>query len=57
MPYYRVRELCPPFTKPKVFQLLHDGRLRAVKLDGLLLIERESLEELLRGAVPWGADG
>lgn len=57
VPYYRVRELCPPFSKPFVFTLLREGKLRGVKLGGVLLIERQSLEELLKSAEPWRPNG
>jgi len=55
-PYLRVKDLVAPrgvFSKPWLFARLREGRLRAVKLDGLLLIERASVRELLDSAEPW----
>jgi len=55
IPWFRVRELCPPFSKPKVYELLKSGRLRAVRLDGIVLVEAGSVEELLRSCDEWKA--
>jgi len=55
-PYQRVRDLISPrgpFSKAWIFARLREGRLRAVKLDGVLLIERASVRALLESAKPW----
>ena len=40
-------------SKPKVFEALKSGKLDGLKLDGVLLITRESYERWLATAVPW----
>jgi predicted DNA-binding transcriptional regulator AlpA len=40
-------------SKAWIFARLREGTLRARKLGGVLLIERESVDELLATAEPW----
>ena len=51
--YYRVRELCPPLSKTTVYRLLHQGKLRAIRLDGFLLIEGASVREWIESGEAW----
>jgi excisionase family DNA binding protein len=55
IPFYRVRELCPPLTKRYVHALIDSGELRACKLGGLLLIEADSVRAWLATAIPYAA--
>ena len=57
VPYCRVNDLIPPFSKPSIYRWLDEGLLRAVKLGGITLIEIESVHELLKTAEPWKAAG
>lgn len=50
IPYYRVRELCPPFSKSCVFRLLRHGQLKAIRVGRVLLIDGESVRQLLESA-------
>ena len=53
--FCRVRDIMAEWgvSKPWVFAQLKAGRLRGRKLGGVLLIERESLDEFLALAEPW----
>ena len=53
LPYVRVAELCPPLTRGYVNGLIRAGVLRAVRYNGLLLIERASVEEFVKSFKPW----
>ncbi len=50
----RPRDLTEAFgiSKPKVRRLIVEGKLIAVQLDGVCLIDRASVERLLASAVP-----
>lgn len=53
--FYRVRQIMEMtgISKGKVFQALRSGRLKGLKLDGVLLIPAESLDAWLAQAVPY----
>ena len=53
--FYRVREIMAltGVSKGKVYQALRDGRLKGLKLDGVLLIPAESFETWIAEALPW----
>lgn len=56
LPHCRVSDLTGdrgPLTKPTVYRYLKSGKLRAVRLDGITLIEIASVNELLDLAEPW----
>lgn len=56
MPYCRERDLTGdrgPLSKGSVYRYLKSGKLRAVRLDGITLIEIASVNELLDLAEPW----
>lgn len=50
----RIRDLtdCFGFSKAALFAAIKAGRLRAFKLDGVILLERESVEQYLASAKP-----
>jgi hypothetical protein len=54
-PWYRVSMLRAEYgvTKPWVFARLHDGTLRGRKIGGVLLIEGQSVRELIEAGEPW----
>jgi excisionase family DNA binding protein len=54
IPYYRVRELCPPLSKATVLRLVRSGDFRAIKCGSLLLIEAKSVDEWIASGKPWG---
>lgn len=52
----RVSDLTPPrgpLSKGTVYRYIKSGKLRAVRLDGITLIEVASVNELLGRAEPW----
>ena len=53
--WLRVRDIRADLgvSKPWVFARLKSGDLEAVKLDGVLLISRESYERYVSQATPW----
>ena len=53
--FYRVRDVTEitGVSKGKVFQALKSGRLKGLKLDGVLLIPAESFEDWVGTAVPY----
>ncbi len=55
--FVRVKDIVDALriSKPKVFQLLKQGRLRAIKVDGILFIEAQSVADWLRSGTPWNA--
>ena len=53
IPYFRIKELCPPLTKPHVRKLIASGVLRAIKRNGVVLIEANSVREWFEEAPLW----
>lgn len=56
VPFCRVADLVAPrgpFSRPTVYRYLSSGQLRARRLDGLTLVELESVRELLARAERW----
>ena len=53
--FYRVRDITfmTGISRSKVFQALQLGELKALKLDGILLIPTESFEAWIARAVPY----
>lgn len=51
--FFRPRELSPPLSRSTIYSLLNNGTLRAVRLEGLTLIEGASLRAWLAQGVPW----
>ncbi len=51
--YYRIGEICPPFSKSWVVRKLHAGDLRAVRVGGVVLITGQSLRQLLQSSTTW----
>ncbi len=51
--YYRVAELCPPFSKKWIDDRLRGGELEAVTLHGVKLITGPSLRAFLQSAKTW----
>ena len=55
-PFYRLRELCPPFSRTWVKARIADGSLKAGRLNGLTLISAASLDRLLE-QIEWRENG
>ena len=53
VPYCRMSQICPPFSRAWIHERIRDGSLEAVRLRGLVLIPRESVRKLLESAEPW----
>ncbi len=53
--YLRVRDIVEArrVSKPKVFQLLREGRIEGIKVDGILFIDADSVERWFRSGRPW----
>ena len=54
----RVRELREMFglSKPWTFAALRDGKILGKKIDGILLIDLDSVRELIDGAPDWSSE-
>jgi hypothetical protein len=57
VPFFRIGELSPPFSKSWVKRRIADGDLQAVRIGGLVLIPEASLAALLGRAETWRGDG
>ena len=58
--FCRVKDLVPPhgpFSRAQIFRYLSDRRLRARRLGRVLLIDVQSVRELLDSAEPWRLGG
>lgn len=53
--FYRVRDLMNEWSvsKPWIFAQLRAGNLRGRKVKGVLLLDGDSVEELLASGEPW----
>ena len=53
LPYFRIKELDPPFTRSFVVGLIKEGRLKARKFGRITLIPESSLRELEKTFTEW----
>ena len=56
IPYARVKELCPPFSRASVYRLLEGGELRGKRIGETVFVDLESVRELFEKAPDWGAE-